>query len=124
MTGEPCAALQGNITGLLATPINFDTDGFSLTSASEQQLTQVAAMLKACPTTTVSVVGHTDITGDDAINLPLSDNRAKSVADYLISLGVAGDHVTSRGVGSAEPIASNDTEDGRTQNRRVDIIVS
>jgi peptidoglycan-binding protein ArfA len=122
--GQPCATLQANITGLLATPINFDTDGFSLTPASEQQLTQAADMLKVCPTTTVSVVGHTDNTGVDAINLPLSDNRAKSVADYLISHGVAGDHVTSRGVGAAEPIASNDAEDGRTQNRRVEIIVS
>jgi peptidoglycan-binding protein ArfA len=121
---EPCAMPQANITGLLATPINFDTDGFSLTPGSEQQLTQVADMLKACPTTTVSVVGHTDNTGDDAINLPLSDIRAKSVAGYLISQGVAGDHVTSRGVGSAEPIAGNDTEDGRVQNRRVNITVS
>lgn len=122
--GEPWAALQANITGLLATPINFDTDGFRLTPGSEQQLTQVADMLKAYPTATVSVVGHTDNTGDDVINLPLSDLRAKSVADYLISQGVASDHITSRGVGSVEPIASNDTEDGRAQNRRVDIIVS
>jgi peptidoglycan-binding protein ArfA len=122
--GGPCATLQANITGLLATPINFDTDGFSLTPGSEQQLTQVADMLKACPSATVSVVGHTDNNGDDAINLALSDKRAKSVADYLISQGVAGDHVTSRGVGSVEPIASNDTEDGRAQNRRVNITVS
>ena len=48
---------------------------------------QVADMLKACPTASVSVVGHTDNSGDDAINLPLSGNRAKSVADYLISAG-------------------------------------
>ena len=52
------------------------------------------------------MVGHTDSSGNDAINIPLSDNRAKSVADYLISQGVAGNRVTSKGVGSAEPIAA------------------
>ena len=122
--GDPWATLQADITGLLATPITFDTDGFSLAPGSEQQLTQVADKLKAYPNASVSVVGNTDDTGDDAINLPLSDLRAKSVADYLISQGVASDHITSRGVGSVEPIASNDTPDGRAQNRRVDIIVS
>ena len=103
--GGPCATLQADITGLLKTPINFQTDGFSLTPASQQQLTQVADKLKACPDPKVSVVGHTDSSGNDAINIPLSNNRAKAVADYLVSQGVAGDRVTSKGVGSAQPIA-------------------
>ena len=120
----PCATLQADITGLLGTPINFEPDGFSLTSGSQDQLTQVADKLKACPNVNVAVVGHTDNTGNDAINIPLSGNRAKSVADYLISQGVAADHITSSGVGSTQPIASNDTPDGRAQNRRVDITVS
>ena len=109
---------------LLKTPINFQTDGFTLTPASQQQLTQIADKLKACPDPKVSVVGHTDSSGNDAINIPLSNNRAKAVADYLISQGVAGDRVTSKGVGSAEPIASNDTPAGMAQNRRTDITVS
>ena len=109
---------------LLKTPINFQTDGFSLTPASQQQLTQIADKLKACPDPKVSVVGHTDNSGNDAINIPLSDNRAKAVADYLVSQGVVGDRVTSKGVGSAEPIAPNDTPAGKAQNRRVDITVS
>ena len=67
--------------------------------------------------------GYTDNTGNDAINVPLSGNRAKSVAD-LVSQGVAGNTVTSQGFGSADPIASNDTPDGRAQNRRVEIAVS
>jgi peptidoglycan-binding protein ArfA len=120
----PCATLQADITGLLKTPINFQTDGFSLASESQGQLTQVADKLKACPDAKLAVVGHTDNTGNDAINIPLSGNRAKSVADYLISQGVAADHISSNGVGSAQPIASNDTPDGRAQNRRVDITVS
>jgi peptidoglycan-binding protein ArfA len=122
--GGACATLQADITGLLRTPINFQSDGFSLVPASQQQLTQVADKLKACPDPSVTVVGHTDSSGDDAINIPLSGNRAKSVADYLVSQGVAANRVTSKGVGSAEPIASNDTPDGKAQNRRVDITVS
>ena len=122
--GGPCATLQADITALLRTPINFQTDGFSLAPASQQQLTQIADKLKACPDPSVSVVGHTDSSGNDAINIPLSCNRAKSVADYLISQGVAGNRVTTKGVGSAEPTASNDTPAGMAQNRRVDITVS
>jgi peptidoglycan-binding protein ArfA len=87
-------------------------------------LTQVADKLKACPNAKVAVVGHTDNTGNDAINIPLSGNRAKSVADYLISQGVLAGSIASSGVGSAQPIASNDTPDGQAQNRRVDITVS
>jgi peptidoglycan-binding protein ArfA len=120
----PCATLQADISGLLRTPINFDTDGFSLTPGSEQLLTQVAGKLTACPDPRVSVTGYTDNTGNDAINIPLSENRAKSVADYLVSQGVAADRVTSNGVGSSQPIASNDTLEGRAQNRRVEITVS
>ena len=87
-------------------------------------MTQVADKLKACPDAQVAVVGHTDNTGNDAINIPLSGNRAKSVADYLVSQGVAGEQSPRSGVGSAQPIASNDTPDGRAQNRRVEITVS
>ena len=119
-----CANLQADISGLLRTPINFETDGFTLTAGTEQMLTQVANRLKACPDSRVAVNGFTDNTGNDGINIPLSGNRAKSVADFLVSQGVAGDHVTSQGMGSANPIASNDTPDGRAQNRRVEITVS
>ncbi len=122
--GGACATLQADITALLKTPINFQTDGFTLVAASQQQLTQIADKLKACPDPKISVVGHTDNSGNDAINGPLSDNRAKSVADYLVSQGVAGDRVTSKGVGSTQPVAPNNTPAGKAQNRRVDITVS
>lgn len=122
--GGACDSLQADITNLLKTPINFETDGFTLTPGSQQLLNQVAEKLKACPTANAAVTGYTDNTGNDAINVPLSQNRAKSVADYLTSQGVAGDHVTSQGLGAADPIAPNDTAEGRAQNRRVVIIVS
>ena len=119
-----CANLQADIAGLLRTPINFETDGFTLTPGTEQMLTQVADKLKACPNARVAVEGYTDNTGNDAINVPLSGNRAKSVADDLVAHGVAGNAVTSKGLGAANPVASNDTPDGRAQNRRVVISVS
>ena len=119
-----CANFQADISGLLRTPINFETDGFTLTAGTEQMLTQVANRLKACPDSRVAVNGFSDNAGNDGITIPLSGNRAKSVADFLVSQGVVGDHVTSQGMGSANPIASNDTPDGRAQNRRVEITVS
>ncbi len=119
-----CADLQADISGLLRTPITFQTDEYTLSPNSQPQLTQVADKLKACTNAHATVDGYTDNTGNDAINLPLSANRAKSVADFLVSHGVAADHVNSKGMGSADPVASNDTPDGRAQNRRVVIVVS
>jgi peptidoglycan-binding protein ArfA len=119
-----CANLQADVSGLLRTPINYDTDGFALATNSRQLVRQIADRLKACPDARVAVVGYTDNTGNDAINVPLSGSRAKSVADDLVSDGIAADHVTSRGEGSANPIAGNDTLQGRAQNRRVEITVS
>lgn len=119
-----CGTLPANITGLLNAPINFETDGFTLTPGSQQMLTAVANKLKECPNANIAVTGYTDNTGNDGINIPLSGNRAKSVGDYLVSQGVATDHVTTKGLGSADPIASNNTPDGRAQNRRVVIVVS
>ena len=119
-----CGNLQADIAGLLRTPINFETDGATLTPATEQMLTQVANKLKACPNSRIAVEGYTDNTGNDAINIPLSTNRAKSVADYLVGQGVGGNAVTSKGLGAANPVASNDSPDGRAQNRRVAILVS
>lgn len=123
-TPGPCAVLQGDVSALLRTPINFSTDGFVLAPASQQLLSQVAEKLKSCAGAQVAVTGYTDSSGNDAINVPLSGNRAKAVADYLVSQGLAADHVRSSGAGSANPIASNDTPEGKAQNRRVEITVN
>jgi len=122
--GGPCATLQADITGLLRTPINFGTDGFALAPDSRQLVSQVAGKLKACPDVKVAVAGYTDNSGNDAINVPLSASRAKAVADALVSDGVTAGAVTSRGAGSADPVANNGTPEGRAQNRRVEITVS
>ncbi|MGV0993689.1 MAG: OmpA family protein [Mycobacterium sp.] len=120
-----CDQLQATINKDLAgPPIKFVTDGYALDPSDSAELDPIAAAIKACPTAKVTVIGHTDNTGNDAINNPLSANRAKAVADYRVSQGVSADAVASKGAGSSEPVASNDTEEGRTQNRRTEIKVS
>lgn len=119
-----CDNLQSSIDADLATPVKFETGSDKLTADGEAQLARVVPSLKACPDVKLTVTGHTDNTGNDAINIPLSDDRAKSVAAYLVAQGIAADSVSSKGAGSAEPIASNDTEAGRAQNRRTEITVN
>lgn len=122
--GGDCASLQQTVAGLLTTPINFETDGYTLTGSTQQMLSGVAEKIKGCADARVAVDGYTDSSGNDAINTPLSASRAKSVADYLVTQGVPADHVASQGHGSADPVASNDTAQGKAQNRRVEINIS
>ena len=86
-------------------------------------LGKFATSLNQNPVTTVRVIGHTDTTGSDAINNPLSVNRAAAVRDYLSAHGVQGSRVAIDGVGSHQSIATNDTPEGRAKNRRVEIFV-
>lgn len=122
--GGGCATLQSDITGLLKTPITFGTAGATLAVESQRLVGQIADRVKGCPDAKLTVTGHTDGTGSDAINRPLSANRAKAVADALVADGVPAANVTSTGVGAAQPIASDGTAEGRAQNRRVEITVS
>jgi outer membrane protein OmpA-like peptidoglycan-associated protein len=101
--------------------VNFETDSATLTAESTGILDRVAESLIANPDVKVEVGGHTDSRGSDAHNLSLSRRRAKSVQDYLVSKGVAASQTTSAGYGEKQPIASNDTEEGRLQNRRVEL---
>ena len=119
-----CGNLQREVTDLMRVPVTFVTGGFTLSSGSQQQLSRVADKLAACPDKHVTVNGYTDNTGNDGINVPLSTKRAQSVVDFLVSQGVAAGHVSGKGFGAADPVASNDTPDGRAQNRRVMIVVS
>jgi peptidoglycan-binding protein ArfA len=123
-SGGACTNLQQAVNSVLLTPITFPTNSFTLTPDVEQMLTQVADKLKGCPGAKVTINGYSDNNGSDAINIPLSDNRANAVADFLIAKGVTRDHITAKGLGSANPVASNDTPKGRAQNRRVEIVVS
>ena len=81
-------------------------------------------MLTQYPETTITVAGHTDNTGNDRINNPLSENRARSVASYLTGRGVAASRISTVGYGSRSPVADNSTESGRAQNRRVEILIN
>lgn len=119
-----CDNLQATVDANLAAPVKFQTGSAALTTDGQQQLAAVVTAVKACPDTKLTVIGHTDNTGNDAINNPLSENRAKSVAAYLVSQGIAAAAVNSQGAGASEPIASNDTEAGRAQNRRTEIMVN
>jgi hypothetical protein len=76
-----------------------------------------------CPTVNIEVAGHTDSDGEDAANQALSEKRAQAVADYLVKAGLPANRFTAVGYGSAQPIASNDTEDGKAQNRRIEFTV-
>ena len=102
--------------------------GFSTNQAVIQPrlqtvLTTVGSTLNANSTTVVYVVGHTDSSGSDAINYPLSQRRAESTRNYLVNKGVSGSRFTTEGKGSTQPVSSNDTVAGRADNRRVEIFV-
>lgn len=119
-----CADLQSAINALTGGPIVFANDGFSLTPADNQILIQVSGRLKACPTAHAAINGFSDNSGVEAINVALSSQRAQRVADFLVANGVAGAILVVKGLGSVNPVASNDTVDGRAKNRRVEIVVS
>jgi len=121
--GDPCANLQAAVNAATGGPIAFGNDGVSLTPASATGLTQAADRLRACPSAHATINGYTDNTGAEGINIPLSAQRARTVADFLAAHGVARDHLVVKGLGSVNPIAPNDTPDGRAKNRRAEIVV-
>ena len=103
--------------------ITFPVDRYDIQPQFQSTLDQVAQTLSSYNQTYVDVLGHTDSTGSDAYNDALSQRRAQSVADYLSSHGVARARMGIKGFGETQPIASNDDEAGRSQNRRVEIKV-
>ncbi|NDW08075.1 OmpA family protein [Dysgonomonas sp. 520] len=103
--------------------ILFATNSSTLSSAAKSSLSSFATSLKNNPDTDVQIFGHTDNTGSDAINNPLSEKRAKAVYDYLVTNGIGGSRMTSEGQGSTQPVADNGTAAGRSQNRRVEVYI-
>ena len=100
----------------------FATNKYSLNANAKSNLQQLSRILKEYNDADVAIYGHTDSTGSDAINNPLSVNRANAVAEYLMSLGVSSRQIKSiQGFGSKEPVADNSTAAGRAENRRVEI---
>ena len=103
--------------------ILFATSSSTLNAASRSSLDKFANSLQTNPDTDVKIYGHTDSTGSDAINNPLSQRRAESVYNYLLSKGVSGARLESQGFGSSQPVADNSTVAGRGQNRRVEVFI-
>ncbi|WP_286130662.1 OmpA family protein [Solirubrum puertoriconensis] len=103
--------------------ILFDTNKSDLRAASVQEIDKMAEVLKKYPDTNVIVEGHTDNTGSDAINQPLSERRAQAVANETMSKGVESGRITTKGYGSSQPVADNTTAEGRQANRRVEIAI-
>ena len=104
--------------------ISFDTGRSNIKPNLQPVLNQFAQGLSGQPNTEIRIVGHTDSTGSDAINNPLSVDRANSARDYLMGRGVDGRRIMTEGRGSREPIADNGTEAGRARNRRIEIFLA
>lgn len=103
--------------------INFAYNSATVAPQFQRTLDQVAQVLAEYNQTYIDVYGHTDSTGSDSYNQDLSQRRASAVAAYLTGRGVQSARIGTRGFGESEPIASNDTEEGRAANRRVEIKV-
>ncbi|RJG07549.1 OmpA family protein [Noviherbaspirillum cavernae] len=124
-TGVQVTQTQDNQLKLeIPSDISFDTNSADIKPNFRSILDKFAASLVENPITRVNIVGHTDSTGNDAINNPLSVNRAAHTRDYLVSRGVSSSRFNIDGRGSREPLVANDTEANRAKNRRVEIFVA
>ncbi len=114
---------DGSVQLIMPGSITFDTNKSNIKPNFYGTLNKVAQVLAEDNKSAILVTGYTDNTGNDSINLPLSQARAQSVKNYLSSQGVSGGRIDAQGLGSANPIASNSTAAGREQNRRVEISI-
>ena len=121
---EVTRTAEGEIKLVAPENVTFATNSSTISSRFTNTLDSIASVLKEYPDSNITVSGHTDSTGNDAINNPLSVNRANSVANYLKQEGIASSRITAVGYGSKQPVASNSTSDGRAQNRRVEIKIT
>jgi outer membrane protein OmpA-like peptidoglycan-associated protein len=103
--------------------ILFDVGKSTLKPGSQASLERIAGVLTQYPQHQILVEGHTDATGSDELNLQLSRDRANSVRSALVAAGVDASKITAEGYGESRPVASNDTREGRQQNRRVEIVI-
>lgn len=121
-SGEAVARLQARVAERLAAePIVFTSASSTIDPSSEAVLQALARTLGAAPGLAVEVVGHTDDVGSATVNQRISQERAQAVVDRLVELGVDPARLTARGAGLEEPIADNTTEEGRAQNRRIEL---
>lgn len=106
----------------LSSDVTFAFDSAELRPGAASELNQVASTLNNNPEVRVTIAGHTDAVGSNEYNLGLSQDRADSVASYLMSQGVAGNRMRTVGYGEERPVATNETDAGRAMNRRVEIM--
>ena len=119
-------ATRDSARGLIAnmSDVLFRSGSFELLPGARERLAKVSGIVLAYPSLHVSVEGHTDSVGSDQYNQDLSEHRAESVRDYFVQQGIPASTLEARGFGKSEPIASNDTAEGRQQNRRVELVLS
>jgi outer membrane protein OmpA-like peptidoglycan-associated protein len=119
-------ATRDTARGLIAnmSDVLFKTGSYELLSGARERLAKVSGIVIAHPGLHLEVEGHTDAVGSDEYNQKLSENRAQAVRDYLVQQGIPDGAIVSRGLGKTQPVASNDTPDGRQQNRRVELVLS
>ncbi|MCU6665327.1 MAG: OmpA family lipoprotein [Silvania sp.] len=123
-TGVSVTRSGDNIILNMPNNVTFDSNSSTLKPAGANTLTGVAMVLKEYGKTAVNVLGYTDSTGSQDLNMRLSQQRADAVASSLITQGVAAPRIRASGMGPANPIASNSTAEGKAQNRRVEITLS
>jgi outer membrane protein OmpA-like peptidoglycan-associated protein len=119
-------ATRDSARGLIAnmSDVLFRSGSVELLPAARERLAKVSGIVLAYPSLHVSIEGHTDSVGSDEYNQDLSERRAQSVRDYFVRGGIPEGAVDARGFGKAEPVASNETSEGRQQNRRVELVLS
>jgi outer membrane protein OmpA-like peptidoglycan-associated protein len=111
-----------NKNGFIALYINFDTNKAELKADGQATVKEIVAMLKAAPAMKISIEGHTDNVGAAAANKTLSEGRARSVMNAVVTGGIAANRLSAAGFGADKPIADNRSEDGRAKNRRVELV--
>ena len=119
-------ATRDSARGLVAnmSDVLFRSGSFELLPGARERLAKVSGIVLAYPSLHVAVEGHTDSVGSDQYNQDLSEHRAQSVRDYFVQQGIPASAIEARGFGKSEPLASNDTAEGRQQNRRVELVLS
>jgi outer membrane protein OmpA-like peptidoglycan-associated protein len=119
-------ATRDTARGLIAnmSDVLFKTGSYELLPGARERLAKVSGILLAYPSLHVQIEGHTDSVGSDDYNQQLSEERADAVKDYFVQQGIAADSIEAKGFGKTQPIASNDTPEGRQQNRRVELVLS
>ncbi len=118
-TRDTARGLVVNLSDVL-----FDTGRYTLRPVAREKLAKISGIVLAYPDLRLAIEGNTDSVGSDTANQTLSERRASSVLDYLVKQNIPATSMTSQGFGKSQPVASNDTAEGRQQNRRVELVVS